>query len=365
MHSLASALAENEYKVSIICPFPNYPTGVVFEDYKGKIYSRTFENNLTVYRLWVWPSNSQNKFVRLLSMFSFSISLALFFVLKKIPDKVLVQYSPVFVGFTAVFWAWIFRKKVILNISDLWPLAGLEMGLLKKGGYYSALQQIERFCYRRASLLMGQSEEILTYAKSLGIEKPHFLYRNFPRFEPTKIIENSDPNKITLVYAGLLGIAQGIHTICTKIKFPKNVFFHIYGAGPEVDAIKRLENAQIIYHGEVSRQQLHRDLISYDIAFIPLIKRIYGSVPSKIFEYTRLGLPVLYVAGGEGENIVTATRLGWTLPVNDLEQFQFFIDGLSSEKLREFPKDSIQQNAMNAFNFDEQFERFLEKLIRL
>ena len=42
--------------------------------------------------------------------------------------------------------------------------------------------------------------------------------------------------------------------------------------------------------GEVDRNELHDLLQAYDIAFIPLTNRIYGSVPSKVFEFTRLGL---------------------------------------------------------------------------
>ncbi|MFC7356129.1 glycosyltransferase family 4 protein [Jejudonia soesokkakensis] len=360
--SLAEGLSKKGYDVQVVCPLPNYPQGVIFSDFKGSFYKKRIANEITIHRLWLWPSNSPNKFFRLLSMLSFSLSLSLFFILKTLPKKIVVQYSPVFVGFTAVFYGWLFRKRIILNVSDLWPLAGLEMGLLKKGFYYSLLEKMERFCYKKADLIIGQSEEILEHIKKLVSKKDTFLYRNLPNFEPIFPKEKVSTAPIRIVYAGLLGVAQGVFKICNQIKFPSTVELHIYGAGPEASAIKSIENLQIKYHGEVSREELHQVLSTYDVAFIPLVNRIYGSVPSKIFEYTRLGVPVLYYAGGEGGDLVKMHQLGWTIPVKNEKELQKFIDAFSEIKLTEYPKESVQQKAIEAFDFDKQFDLFIRKI---
>ena len=362
IHSLALALAEYGFQVHIVCPFPNYPKGKIFEGYKGRFYNKTIEDNLTISRLWVSPSNSQNKFLRLLSMLSFSFSLSLFFIFKRFTKRIIIQYSPVFVGFTAVFWSWIFRKKIILNISDLWPLAGLEMGLLQKGFYYSILKKMELFCCFQSKLILGQSEEILSYVQELGYKKDCFLYRNIPNFETPQIPNRLESQQISIVYAGLLGIAQGLLDFCEQIELPSNITFHIYGAGPEEESIKAIQSDRIIFHGEVNRTELHRELRKYDIAFIPLINRIYGSVPSKIFEYTRIGLPVLYFAGGEGEEIVKKYGLGWTIQANNMDSLQAFFNTLTVDKLSEFSKYQVQKNSLSEFDFDSQFKEFVRKI---
>lgn len=365
MHSMAMSLAEKKISIEIIAPFPNYPIGKIFEPYRNKFYAKSVEAELTIYRLWVWPSNSKNIFLRLLAMTSFALSLSIFFVIKRVPRIIIIQYSPIFIGATAVFWSWVFRKKIILNVSDLWPLAGLEMGLLKKGVYYSILKKIEIFCYKKSSLILGQSREILSHVESLGIRKKLYLYQNIPEFDVPLIVENNSKIQISIVYAGLLGIAQGIYNICTQIKFPENVTFHVYGTGPEAKSIQNLNNNRIIYHGEIERLKLHQELLHHDIAFIPLIKRIYGSVPSKIFEYTRLGLPVLYFAGGEGAEIVTENNFGWTIPPDDLIGLQQFIGTLNRTKLNEFPRETVQQNHLMSFNFEKQLEGLLEIVYKL
>jgi glycosyltransferase involved in cell wall biosynthesis len=365
MWSLAEGLSRNGYEVHVVCPLPNYPQGVIFTGFKGSFYKKKKKGSIAIHRLWLWPSNSSNKFIRLLSMISFSLSLTFFFILKAVPKKVFIQYSPVFVGFTGVLWAWIFRKKIILNVSDLWPLAGLEMGLLNKGFYYSILEKMERFCYKKSHLIVGQSDEILKHIKSQGIQKPAFLYRNLPDFVPVSPQERHNIKSMKIVYAGLLGVAQGLFKICEQLQLPATIELHIYGAGPEAPLLSVLSKKNIFFHGEIERDHLHKKLLDYDIAFIPLINRIYGSVPSKIFEYTRLGLPVLYYAGGEGGYLVKQHKLGWIVPVNNGEALQKFIDTISVEKLMEFPKSSIQQIAISAFNFENQLERFLRKVTKL
>ena len=362
MYSLAEALGNAGYKVKVVCPLPNYPQGKIFKGYRGKLSATESLSFGKIVRLWVWPSNSTNKFVRLLSMISFSVSLVMFFFFNKTPEKIFVQYSPVFIGFTAVGLGRLFSKKIILNISDLWPLAGLEMGIFKEGFYYRLLLKMERYCYKRASLIVGQSEEILDHISKFEGEKPFFLYRNIPNFPIPKLSEPIDGKEIKIVYAGLLGMAQGIFEICQKLEFHANVSLHIYGSGPEAEEIKSLQKPSITYYGELDRNSLHEALQEYDIGFIPLAKRIYGSVPSKIFEYTRLGLPVLYFAGGEGGDLVEEESLGWVIPEDDFEALQGFINTLSETILKQFPKESIQKNSTSAFDFNKQFESFIKAI---
>jgi glycosyltransferase involved in cell wall biosynthesis len=364
IHTLATSLTKHNYNVSVVCPFPNYPFGKIFDSHKGHFRTKTSEQNITVHRLWLLASNSKNKFIRLFSMLSFAIHLFIFLLFKQTPQKVIIQCSPLFVGFFGLLICKLKRKKIILNVSDLWPLAGLEMGILHKGFYYSVLERIELFNYRNSNLLLGQSQEILEHFKVKAPNKNTFLYRNFPDFEITSTQENLDNKTVKIVYAGLLGIAQGILKICQELKLPKNVEFHIYGNGPETNEILKLteNNSSIQYHGSVSREVLHQELKLYDITLIPLINRIYGSVPSKIFEYTRLGLPILYFSDGEGADLVKTHKLGLTVNSLDYTNLNTTITDLSTHNIELPKKSELLKISEQEFNLDKQFLAFIQEI---
>ena len=222
-------------------------------------------------------------------MLSYSVSLIIFFAFNKIPKTVIVQSPPLLVAFTTIFFLRSNNRKLILNVSDLWPSAGLELGALKQNIGYNWLQKIERFNYKHADIVMGQSEEILEHVTALFSNKKTLLYRNFPDFEPPAVQFKpcSCNDKITLVYAGLLGVAQGILKLCESLDYT-NVELHIYGSGSEEQAIKSFisinSELPIYFYGKLDRRLLHEALLQYDLTIIPLRNRIFGSVPSKIFE---------------------------------------------------------------------------------
>lgn len=360
--SMAEGFIDNGYYVKIVCPLPSYPAGKIFKPYLNKLFHQEKKGNLTIYRLWHIPSNSSSKFIRLFSMLSFCFSLFWFLLIKKLPSLNLVQMSPLFVGFTAVFILRLKRKKIILNVSDLWPLAGLEMGMFQKGFYYNALEKIERYCYKKAHLILGQSQEILTHIKKYSPDKILFLYQNFPRFQ-TKFNakKKTDLREIQIVYAGLLGVAQGVPDLLKNLKIPEGVTLTIYGDGPDSKIISELaaSNSKINYYGMVAKNELQQKIINFDLALIPLKNRIYGSVPSKIFELSLLGVPVVYFSDGEGAEIVEKYGLGFVIDENYTGTFQELLIELQQGKVKLPSSKQIKETAQRFFDFDKQFELLL------
>ena len=235
----------------------------------------------------------------------------------------------------------------------MWPLSGLVLGAFKKNLTYKLLENIERFNYKKANLVLGQSEEILKHITSLFPNKDTFLYRNYPDFNTLKS-ENkiSSDGKLKIVYAGLLGVAQGIFKLCKKLNY-ENIELHIYGAGSEqgkIEAfIKSNQHLPITYYGELTRNKLHKELQQYDVAIIPLLKRIYGYVPSKIFEYSKLGLPILYFGGGEGEQIIEKHNLGWISEAGNYDSLNILLDRIKKNKFALRQRQRIQETATEKF----------------
>ncbi|MDN3678423.1 glycosyltransferase family 4 protein [Flavobacterium paronense] len=370
IEQLALKLYKNNFNVSVICPLGNYPKGELFSEYKGKFSVTENRDNITVKRLWIYPSVSKNLLVRILSVLSFSTTLFFYLLFKKTPKKVIVQSPPLLLSFIAVFVLSLKNKKIILNISDLWPLAAIELKVLKKDSLSHKFSLfLERFIYKKATLILGQSDEIITHVHTVSPLKKCFLYRNFPDHNIPEIeLKTKENEPIKLFYAGLLGIAQGVLELCENIELKGlNIELHLFGDGAEKTQIEALISAKssssLFFHGMLDRKELHEKLKSFDIAIVPLKTRIYGSVPSKIFEYGSLGFPILYFGGGEGETIVNDNHLGWVASVEnyqDLNEKLKEISSLSKSELDVMKKQVFKQS-QKIFDLDNQMKILIEK----
>lgn len=372
IEQLALKLHQNNYKVSVICPLGNYPKGELFPEYKGKFSVTENRDNITVKRLWIYPSVSKNILVRILSVLSFSLSLFFYLLFKKTPHKVVVQSPPLLLSFISVLVLSWKKKKIILNVSDLWPLAAIELNALKENSLSHKFSLfLECFIYKKSTLILGQSNEIIKHVQYLFPNKKCYLYRNFPDHLVTEMELKTEENQpIKIFYAGLLGIAQGVLELCQKIDLKElNVELHVFGDGAEKSQIEQLlsskKEQKIFFHGMMERKDLHETLKTFDIAIVPLKTRIYGSVPSKIFEYGSLGFPILYFGGGEGENIVNENHLGWVAAVEDYDDLNKKLAIISKTSKSDLAamKQRIFNESQIVFNLDNQMDDLIQKRV--
>jgi glycosyltransferase involved in cell wall biosynthesis len=370
IEQLALKLRQNNYEVSVICPLGNYPKGALFPEYKGKFSVTENREEIMVKRLWIYPSVSKNLFVRILSVLSFSLSLFFYLLFKKTPSKVIVQSPPLLLSFISVFVLSLKNKKIILNISDLWPLAAIELNALKKDSFsHKSSLFLERYIYKKATLVLGQSNEIITHVQSIFPQKNCFLYRNFPDHKIAETELKTEENQpIKIFYAGLLGIAQGVFELCQKIDLKGlDIELHIFGDGAEKAQIEALISSEktnsIFFNGMLERKELHERLNSFDIAIVPLKTRIYGSVPSKIFEYGSLGFPIIYFGGGEGETIVSSHSLGWVVPVENYMELNEKLKAIATvgKSGLDAMKKQVFETAQKEFDLDNQVKNLIEK----
>lgn len=316
LFELALGLKERGWRVSVVTAMPNYPTGKIFKAYTGKFTSIEEISGIEVKRYWLFPSNSKNLFPRIISMLSFSFTslFSIRFIRKRKPEYLLVESPPLTLGMSALVLSRAASSRLILNVSDIWPLSALELGAISKGFIYRSLEKFEHFLYRNASLCLGQSQEIVDHIKLNKHNRVH-LFRNGVDNSRFQIFENRILRN-RIVYLGLLGVAQGLFQICKSVNFKElGCELHIYGAGPELDLIKAyltsVPDRGIKYMGVVERNMVPEILSTYGGALVPLVKNIYGAVPSKVYEVMAAGLPVLFSGVGEGAKIISQFKAGW------------------------------------------------------
>ena len=215
-------------------------------------------------------------------------------------------------------------------------------------------------------MILGQSQEIIHYVKNKEPDKKYFLYRNIPVIDQKHKVRNRyrDKTPMRLVYAGLLGVAQGVFEICQHLNFKElKVELHVYGKGNELEQIKNYiktnADCNIQYQGSFDAQTIRKKLKTYDFAIVPLKNRIYGAVPSKIFELILLQVPILFCGGGEGAEIVEKEGIGL---ISEPGNFEQLTDNII--KARELSEDEYKkilyrcaELASEKYDFHEQIKR--------
>ncbi|WP_291725048.1 glycosyltransferase family 4 protein [Bernardetia sp.] len=329
---LAERLKKEGNSVTVYTTFPNYPTGTVFSSYRRFLFRKFIHkeniNGITVIRFSFYPSNSSSALVRLFSMVSLALSwfLAFPFLKRQQPNIIFVQSPPLL----PVLSVWMLSKMIskkgyipslILNLSDLYPRVLLDLDKIKGQTIYNLLLKIEAFLYKKMDFIVGQSEEIINYVQEIVPHKPIFLYRNGVDTDSFKVKENYEIEKdkpIKLVYAGLLGVAQGVLEMIKNVDFEEiNAELHLYGNGNERNQIERflIENFKdkkqtVFLYDAIPSKEVAQKLADYDAAIIIQKKQILGTVPSKIYEAMAAGLPILLLGRGESADIVRKYSTG-------------------------------------------------------
>ena len=360
--NMADGLRRQGCVVDVLTCLPNYPKGKIYEGYCHRAYIREQEKSGDIYRYWTYATVSKNPILRAWGMCSFSVMMWAFaFKAKTIRsyDLVIVQSPPLFVSTSAILlFKCLYKKKMILNVSDLWPLSAVELGAMRKGGLlYNIFSKMERFIYRKSDGILGQSKEILEHISGFESPDKKLLYRNLQHYNVAmKPKKKNTPMKI--VYAGLLGVAQNILGIIENIDFKKcGVEFHVYGGGnqtKEIESYIANHNSNVFYHGYVAKEKMALEMANYDVSIVPLATRIKGAVPSKLFDLLPMGIPVLFCGGGEGARIVKEYNVGLVSEPGDYEALRDNIKKL--QILSDFEYMKLSENCLNASNSDFDFD---------
>lgn len=367
--NLAKGLKASGMDVDVLTCLPNYPKGRIFKGYRGCFSMKEVVDGIHVYRYWTYATVSKNPLKRVLAMTAFATSLWAFaFKRKRIKsyDRIIIQSPPILVAGSAItLFKKCFGKCTVLNVSDLWPMSAVELGFMREGSLmHKMLSKVERFMYRNADAVMGQSQEIVEYVKRMFPTKTTFLYRNLQPVDGGVAAKKNRNVPMKIVYAGLFGVAQDMLSLLRSVDFASlGVEMHLYGGGNQMSGILSYikdGDKQIYYHGYVSKQEMAEELKKYDLSIIPLATHIHGAVPSKIFDLLPEGVPILFSGEGEGARIVQEHGFGLVSMHGDYVALSRNIAAFVQMTDEEYSKYAA--NCLNAagetFSFSKQMERF-------
>lgn len=359
---MSQGLTKAGFTVEVLTAMPNYPKGKIFEGYRNRLFIIEMDENVIVNRYLSYPSHSPKLLPRIFGMITLSLAvlLRLFSTQKNKPHLIIAQSPPLLLGVSAYLLAKWYKADLVMNVSDLWPRALLDLGAIRKGVLYKSALWVEKFLYKNAKLCIGQSGEILQYIHQVSPATPTFLYRtgvDCQLFLPKEVQERTANAPLKIVYAGLLGAAQGVLSICKNINFKElNAELHIYGEGYERqtlhDFLEKNKELGIFLHPAVVQQEIPAILQAHDIALVTQKKVVFGTVPSKIYEAMAVGLPILFCGGGEGADIVSSNELGLISTPYNFEELESNILKMSKLSKEEMEKIKHRGNALAQKEFD-------------
>jgi glycosyltransferase involved in cell wall biosynthesis len=319
LFQLAKFLRENGTDVSVLTAMPNYPHMKIFGGYAGKKYAYEVVHGIEVHRCYIYVTQNRSVINRLLNYFSFVLSARYYG--KKIQGKfdiLFCESPPLFLAWTAMFLSGKKKAKLVFNVSDLWPESAEKLGVVTNRFLLKLAYRLEARVYRRSALVSGQTKGICSD-----------INRRFPAVKTWWLPNGADlaifsreraqhigwrkSNSIgsedfVFLYAGIIGIAQGLETIIHAASIMKKntrVKFVLMGSGPEKEKLRQMATGlqlfNVLFPDPCASSAMPSIMSEVNAAIIPLKKLpiFEGAVPSKIFEALAMEVPVLLGVIGE------------------------------------------------------------------
>jgi glycosyltransferase involved in cell wall biosynthesis len=338
-------------EVHVITCFPNHPTGIIPDEYKGMKYKEEDVDGIHVHRNYVYATPNKGFIKKTLGHISFMLSSILISMKKIDKPDVIITSSPTFFS---IFSGYLYslRKKAdfILEIRDLWPAAMIELGVMREGLMTKVLEEMELFFYRKSKKLIMVTQSFKENVVSRGInEDKVYVITNgvnqelfYPKEKNQELINKYNlQNKFVISYVGAHGISQNLSTIlevAKTLKDNKIVAFLFVGEGAEKERLKQIATEEELTNVQFIDAQ-PKELIpefynSSNLCLIPLknIELFKTFIPSKMFEIMACGVPIVASLEGEAANILNDSKAAIVVKPDNAADIALAIEKLMCDK---------------------------------
>jgi glycosyltransferase involved in cell wall biosynthesis len=343
---LARTLSERGADVVVHTGFPHYPSGAVAAGYQNRPWLREQRDGVQVVRSAVYPAANRGFAKRLADHAAFAASAVCTAGLTGPVDVVVAETPPLFTAAAGVLYAKLKRAALVVNVADRWPATAVELGALHNRRAIAAAEALERWIYSRAELITaptgGIVEALERLPESAGKARRMWPVVDFERFPNPAESAGPDGGPLRLLYAGTIGMAQGIDVLveASKLAGPEYVQTTIAGDGAAADEIRRLvgdqrlPNVQLL--GGVPAQAIPDLYARADACAVLLRDRpiFAGAIPTKLIEAMAAARPVLLSARGESAELLARADAGITVSPEDPDALRGAIQALQADPER-------------------------------
>lgn len=369
------------FKVNVLTAMPNYPKMEIPSEYKGKFYLKEIFEDIEIHRSYIFVKNNPSLKIRLLNYFSFvftSLVIGVFKIQKQ--ELIICESPPLFLGITAIFLKKFLRAKLVMNIADLWPEQAERLGLVTNKYILGITYKLEKFIYNHSDFISGQTMGIVNNIKDRFPDSRVYWLRNgidvnnYRNFEVnSKVIKPFNESDFILIYAGIIGYAQGLDTLlqsANELRNYKDIKFLIVGSGPEKERLIKLKNnldlTNLIFIDPVPKSEIPGLVSLAGAGIVPLKKMPFfqGAIPSKIFDILGSKKPLLLGVEGEAYNLfIERGKCGLFFePENSKDLSEKIMKLYSDPNLRHTLGENGYNFVNQFFQWDKISEEFVEEV---
>jgi glycosyltransferase involved in cell wall biosynthesis len=322
LHAFAKGLAERGHEIEVVCELPNHPEGVVHEGFRHRAVVRRQMDGFRVSYVFVRASPRKSFASRLALYGSYAASATVAGSAMRRPDVVFASSPPLPAAAAAAAIAARHRVPWVFDVRDLWPEAAVILGELNNPRAIRLAERLEGRLYRSAAAITTVTEAFRDRIAE-RLEDPgkiHVIPNGTTRAwlaageaEPDRAASGMAADRFAWMYAGNLGIAQGLETAIEAAGLLGDGFeLTMLGGGPvrgDLEALAAtLPAGAVRFQDPVQPEVAARQMRAADALLVPLAAEpaLEQFVPSKLFDCCAIGRPVILAARGEAPRLAEA-----------------------------------------------------------
>ncbi len=375
VHALAQDLVARGHQVTSITGFPNYPQGRVYPGYRQRLRKWEQIDGVRVLRLPLYPDHSRSAAKRSLNYASFAISACLLGPVLCGPADVMWVYHPPLTAGIPAWWIGLLRRvPFVYNIHDMWPEALSATGMVRDTTVQRVLNRLASWVHRRAAAVTVVTPGFMAnlVAKGVPADKIHIIpnwadeqvYRPVPR-NSTLAETVGMQGRFNIVYAGNMGLAQGLDTVLSAAEMLKDVprvQFVFIGDGVDRerlrDEAKSKELANVRFIDQQSPDRMAEFLALADVLYMQLKEEPLFQmwIPSKLYSYMACAKPILAGVAGDAADAIRQAGAGVVCPPQNAAELARAV-----RKLYEMP--SVERETIGQAGRQEFLERYTRRVL--
>jgi len=329
------------HRVTVLTGFPNHPTGVVHEGFRGELLRREEIDGVQIIRAPIFAAQNRGVVKRSLAYLSYAASSALVGPLLAERPEVIIATSPQFLtGLSGLWLSKVLRAPFVFEVRDLWPRSIVEVGALPADHLaIRGLEQLERLLYRKADRIVVVTESFVDEIAAHGIDRGKIsvitngvdLELFQPRDRALARARLGLPRDAFIAsYVGTHGMAHGLTMLLETARQLRErggaaarARILLVGEGAEkaklVEAARAENLDNLLFWDQRPREEVAQVMAASDACLVllkdaPLFRTV---IPSKIFECMGAARAIVSTVDGESRRILEAAGCGIFSPPED------------------------------------------------